>query len=245
MEGPPVRLIAQKLATFKNKRVLKASGNAKIEKEQTQGRVIEDIFPRGKNLFIQFPDFSLKIHFLMFGSYRINGDKHGASPRLSLICSDGTVNFYNSSVKIITNDDVEKLYPEELDIISPHWNPAKALHLTSQVQEQMVCDVLLDQNIFAGVGNIIKNEALFMAQIHPLSRVERIPEAQLQRLVSETRVFSLLFYDVVKQGDRLTPYLRIYRRRQCPLCESKVAMKKTGERHRMSSFCPSCQVLYQ
>jgi len=245
MEGPPGRLIAEKLATFKTKRVLKASGSAKIEKERTQGRVIEDIVSRGKNLFIQFPNFSLKIHFLIIGSHRINGDEDGASPRLSLICSDGTVNFYNCSVRITTNDDVDKLYPEELDIMSPHWNPAKALGLTSQVQEQMVCDVLLDQNIFAGVGNIIKNEALFLARIHPSSRVGRVPEAELKRVVSETREFSLLFYEVVKQGDRLTPHLRIYRKRQCPLCERKVAMKKTGERRRMSSFCPSCQVLYQ
>ena len=46
------------------------------------------------------------------------------------------------------------------------------------------CDVLIDQHIFAGVGNIIKNEALFRAAVRPLSVVSKIPEAGIDRVRS-------------------------------------------------------------
>ena len=37
--------------------------------------------------------------------------------------------------------------------------------------ERLICDVILDQLILPGVGNIIKNEALFDAGINPLTKV--------------------------------------------------------------------------
>ncbi|MFB0563658.1 MAG: hypothetical protein ACETWM_20860 [Candidatus Lokiarchaeia archaeon] len=66
MEGPSVRAVADKLADFKRKKVISATGNARIEKKNIEGKEISDIFSIGKNLFIKFSDFSIKIHFLMF-----------------------------------------------------------------------------------------------------------------------------------------------------------------------------------
>ena len=41
--------------------------------------------------------------------------------------------------------------------------------------EELVCDILLDQNIFTGVGNIIKNEVLFRIRLHPETKIKNIP----------------------------------------------------------------------
>ncbi len=49
----------------------------------------------------------------------------------------------------------------------------------------MICDALLDQEIFAGSGNIIKNESLFMARIHPESICYQIPDEQLKELLKD------------------------------------------------------------
>lgn len=244
VEGPSVRIVAEELAVFKGKTVQSVSGNAKIEKEVVEGKKIDDIFSRGKNLFIKFLDLSFKIHFLMFGSHRINEEKKEAMPRLSLIFGKGMLNFYNCSVKILSNDGVDRLYDEEIDITSDKWNPDKVLKLTMEMKDEVICDVLLDQNIFAGVGNIIKNEALFNAKLHPLSVVAKIPVEKLKEVISKTREFALLFYKVKKEGLRLNLYFKIYRKRECDPCKERVESKRTGKKRRISFFCPSCQVLY-
>lgn len=198
----------------------------------------------GKNLFVQFSDFSIKLHFLMFGSYRINEQREGMAPRLSLTLDTGALDFYNRSVRLVGNDEVDMLFPKEVDITSQRWNLRKVMSLTRQVQDKLVCDVLLDQSIFAGVGNIIKNEALSMARIHPLSVLGQIPDENLKGVVLKTREFSMRFCDVKKRGEELASYLSIYQKRKCPWCRGKIIVKKTGERQRKSHFCPSCQVLY-
>ena len=66
----------------------------------------------------------------MFGSYRINEEKKGAKPRLSLVFQRGMLNFYNCSVKILNNNDVDQLYDNEIDITSEKWNFDKVLKLS-------------------------------------------------------------------------------------------------------------------
>jgi endonuclease-8 len=244
LEGPPLRVIAEELAQLKGKYILKVSGNSKIQQERLQEQKDLDVFSWGKNLFLQFPEFSLKIHFLMFGSYRFNEERKGVVPRLSLAFSQDTLNLYNCSVKILSNSDVENLYDEELDIMSEKWNLTKIISLVSNLSEAYICDVLLDQNVFAGVGNIIKNEALFMSEVHPLSIVEKIPKKKLEGVASAARKFSLIFHRTAKNGESIRSHLTIYGKKKCPICGEKVAFQKTGKTKRISYFCPSSQILY-
>jgi len=244
LEGPPLRVIAEELSQLTGEFVAEVSGNSKIQMERLQGQKVLEVFSWGKNLFLQFPEFSLKVHFLMFGSYRFNEERKGVIPRLSLVFSQDTLNLYNCSVKILSNSDVEKLYDKELDIMSENWNLTKVISLVSNLSEAFICDVLLDQNVFAGVGNIIKNEALFMSEVHPLSVVEKIPKKKLENVANEARKFSLSFYRAVKKGDSIRSKLSIYGKKKCPLCEGKVLFKRTGKTKRISYFCPSHQRLY-
>jgi endonuclease-8 len=244
MEGPSLKVVADRLDSFKGKIVLSASGNARIEKSHLFGQKIKKIFTVGKILIIQFSRFSLKLHFLMFGSYRINEKREGMEPRLSLQFDGGQLNFYSCSVRMIENKEIKKMVDEEVDILSPKWKPQKVQALARKQKKELICDVLLDQDIYAGVGNIIKNEALFLSRIHPLSIVGKIPPGQLKKLTQEARQFSRLFYETRRSGYLIAGIQKIYRKKQCPLCHGKVIMKKTGHRHRMSHFCPQCQVLY-
>jgi endonuclease-8 len=245
MEGPSVKVITEKLAGFVGKMVTAAAGNARIEKEIFQGKEIKGIFSRGKNLVITFPDFTVKLHFLMYGSYRINEERVGVQPRLALrFDGDEMLNFYNCSVRILNTEQLEELNDEAFDILSENWKPDKVLEYVSKMKEELICDVLLDQKVFAGVGNIIKNEALFMAKLHPLSTVENIAEEKLKEVILSARAFSERFYDVRKRDDKLNTHLQIYRKKQCPVCNEKIIMKRTGKRLRISFCCPSCQILY-
>jgi len=244
LEGPPLRVIAEELSQLTDEYVTEVSGNSKMQKEQLIGQKVLQVFSWGKNLFLQFPQFSLKVHFLMFGSYRFNEERNMV-PRLSLVFSKDTLNLYNCSVKILSNSDVKNLYDKELDIMSENWNLAKVTGLVSSLSQDFICDVLLNQSVFAGVGNIIKNEALFKSEAHPLSVVERIPKKKLAGIASEARNFSLEFYQAVKKGDNIRSRLTIYGKKICPICGGKVVFRKTGKTKRISYFCPSHQKLYE
>ena len=231
MEGPPLKVIAETLSTFIGKKVILANGSAKIQYEAISGEDVQDVFTVGKNLFIQFAELTLRIHFLMFGSYRVNEIRKDQKPRLYMKFENDTLSFYNCPVSVLRNYELKKLYDKEVDIISNEWKSDKVISLASNMKDEYVCDVLLDQSVFAGVGNIIKNEALYMAGVHPLSIISKIPSEKLQEVVAKAREFSLLFYEVKKEGRGLDSYLRIYRQRQC-------------KKKRVSYFCTPFQTIY-
>ncbi len=156
MEGPSLYLAKSQLKPFKGKTILKVGGNTKIEKERLKGKIVKDIFAWGKHLLFQFEEFSLKVHFLLFGTFeaRVNkswvtGDYRKARvPRLALTFTNGEINMYNCSVKIIEDKNIKKTYDFSTDIMSPKWNPDQALKKVMMFPEEEIADVLLDQNVF-------------------------------------------------------------------------------------------------
>lgn len=63
---------------------------------------------------------------------------------------------------------------EDLDVCSPKFSFLRAESEIKQQKGRMLCDVLLDQAVLPGVGNIIKNEALFDSGLHPAVKVGEI-----------------------------------------------------------------------
>ena len=62
-------------------------------------------------------------------------------------------------------------YNWEVDVMADEWNASKADKKIKTIPEEKVCDILLNQDVFSGVGNIIKNEVLFLTRIHPESLI--------------------------------------------------------------------------
>ncbi len=77
---------------------------------------------------------------------------------------------YGASVKFI-EEPLENIYDRRVDVMSEQWDEKYVLKLMKADPTQMVTDALLDQNKFAGVGNIIKNEVLLRVHTHPESVV--------------------------------------------------------------------------
>jgi endonuclease-8 len=248
MEGPSLYLAARQLKPFKGKTVLSVAGNTKIEKERLLNKRVKNIFSWGKHLIIQFDDFALRTHFLLFGAFEaevnnttLTGDYRRAyTPRLQLDFENGIIKLFNCSVKFLETRNAKASYDFTVDIMSPRWDPDQAFESISAKPEAEIADLLLDQNIFAGVGNIIKNEVLWRVRIHPAMKVKDIPRSQLKELIAETKKFSLLFYKWRKVF-LLRKHLDIYQKSICPRCGAKVRREKTGKRNRISHFCPACQ----
>ncbi len=242
MEGPSLVIITEEMASFVGKKVLDLSGNTKIEKERICHKKIQNILSWGKHLIIQFDTFSIRVHFLMYGSYRINEKRENMSPRLSLVFKDQEINFYNCSIKFI-EEDLKKIYDWKIDIMSKKWDKNSVLEKVKFKQEDSVDDVLMNQDIFAGVGNIIKNEVLFNVKMHPESSMKNLKQERLKELISEARKYSLDFYKWKKEYT-LKKHWQIFRKQICPRCDIKVERRKTGKLERWSYFCNSCQIKY-
>ncbi len=248
MEGPSLVLAAEQLKPFINKTVLEALGNTKIGKERFLGKTTKDIFSWGKHLIIQFEDFALRTHFLLWGTFEaevlgksVTGDypKKG-NPRLLLKFKNGRVTIYNSSLKILETKYAKGEYDFSVDTMSESFDKEKALQKILQSPDEFIADVLLDQEIFAGVGNIIKNEVLFIKRINPHARVSKIPKVEIENLIEETVKFCFKFYDW-RRVFMLKKNLKIYRKSVCPVCNSKIKVEIMGKRMRKTFYCPICQ----
>jgi endonuclease-8 len=245
VEGPPLKVIAEELSFLAGATIISASGTAKIEKTVLEGKSIEKIYSRGKNLLSQFPESTIRVHFVMFGSYSVNNPKTNTTPSLSLKTQKAIIEFYRCSIKMLRNEEVDALFDEEVDIMSDNWNAKKVFELTLRQPKELICDLLLDQAIFAGVGNIIKNEALFSAGVHPLSITGKIPKEKIEEIINDARKFSKLFYTTRKNGQELKTHLKVYQKPRCPNSQQEVVRMVTGKRKRLSHFCPDRQFHYQ
>ena len=177
----------------------------------------------------------------MFGSYRINGEKD-AVPRLSLKFDKGVLNLYTCSVKFI-DEPLDEVYDWSADIMSDEWEPKNARKKLKSNPGLYACDALLDQNIFAGSGNIIKNEVLFRIKMHPLSIIGALPTAKLTRLITEARNYAFDFLRWKKEFE-LKKHWLAYNQKICPRDNNPLIKKHLGVNNRRTFYCEKCQKLY-
>jgi len=243
-EGPSILILKEAIDKFKNKKIIRAVGNAKIDLRLITGKKIIDIRTWGKQTLICLKDTTLRIHLLMFGSYSIDEQtKPAKSLRLGLTLSNGSVFFYTCSVKLLEGD-LDEVYDWEADVLSDQWNPVKARRKLKAMPDAMICDALLDQQVFSGVGNIIKNEVLYRTRLHPETLIADIPARKLSELINEARNYSFDFLKWKKEFV-LKKHWLIHTKKICPRCELPVIKKYCGKTKRRTFFCSNCQVKYK
>jgi len=243
-EGPSIVILAEQVRAFEGRTISAASGNSKqIPFDELPGQPILSLRSWGKHFLIELPLYTLRVHFLMFGSYRIDERKEGATPRLSLQFEEGgELNFYSCSVKLVEGE-LARAYDWRGDVMSEQWSPRLALKKLRENSERFACDVLLDQDIFAGVGNIIKNEVLFRLHIHPLSMVSKLPQGKLRELVKQARQYSFEF-KAWKLAFELKKHWQVHNRAVCPRCNIKLHRAYLGLTQRRTFWCERCQKRY-
>jgi endonuclease-8 len=241
-EGPSLVILRELAHSFAGQRILRAEGNSKIDKTRLVGTRIVALRTWGKHFLIELPGFAIRIHFLMFGSYCIN-ERKDRPPRLSLAFARGReLNFYSCAVRYIEGS-LDDEYDWRADVLSNAWDPRLARRKLQAMPETLVCDALLDQNVFAGVGNIIKNEVLFRIRVHPLSRVGQLPPRKLTELIEQARQYSFEFLEW-KKAFVLRKHWLAHTKRTCPRCDIPLKKAHLGTTDRRSFYCERCQVRY-
>jgi endonuclease-8 len=240
-EGPSIVILKEEAQQFAGEKILSAEGNTKIGKERMVGLNVRAFKSWGKHFLICFEGFTVRIHFMMFGSYRIN-ERRDRPERLSLKFENGELNFYSCSVRIV-EADAETVYDFSSDVLSDTWDPGKAEAKLAMIPDELVCDALLEQDIFSGIGNIIKNEVLYRIRIHPESLTGNLPPEKLKELKHEARNYSFDFLEWKKKYE-LKKHWLAHTKKVCLRCNLPIIRKQTGKKNRRSFFCNNCQALY-
>ncbi|MBB3804233.1 MULTISPECIES: DNA-formamidopyrimidine glycosylase family protein [Xanthomonas] len=244
-EGPSLVILREETAAFVGRNILHVSGNSKQDIARLEHQKVLALRTWGKHFLIECAQFSVRIHFLLFGSYRINEEKPNAVPRLRLEFSKGErLNFYACSVQFIDRP-LDEVYDWTADVMNPLWDPAQARRKLRAAPGMLVADALLDQTVFAGVGNIIKNEVLHRIRVHPESEVGALPARKLGELVTQARDYSFDFY-TWKKAFVLKKHYQVHTKASCPRDGAPLQYRKhLGKAGRRAFFCEVCQRLYR
>ena len=240
-EGPSLVILKEELQPFKGKKILAVSGNSKENIQQLKGKKIEDFKTWGKHFLVCFKGVTLRIHFMLFGKYSIN-EKKPNPVRLGLQFSQGEINFYNCSVKFIT-EPLDEVYDFTTDVMNDAWNAKAARKKLKAKPSTLVCDALLDQQVFSGVGNIIKNEVLYRVKIHPETEVGNLTVKKLNELIKEARNYSFDFLEWKKEFVLKKNWLA-HTKKICSRDGSPIVKKYLGKTNRRTFYCETCQVKY-
>jgi formamidopyrimidine-DNA glycosylase len=114
--------------------------------------------------------------------------------------------------------------------------------------------LLLDQHIVAGVGNIYADEALFYAGVHPQRRGDSLTETEIQRL--HEGIISVLTLGIEHGGTSFSNYrglwgeagknfnhVRVYQQEGKPCGRCGTVIERITLAQRSAHFCPGCQTL--
>lgn len=239
------------------------------------GQTLESVFTIGKELYVVFKESidgaeyenALRLHFGMNGSLNIrkaDNKSSGVAPwkqnkqvSLRLYFSDNKsrINILEAwDTNVSTRVSAEALRNKLCnlackDACSTMFNAQEVfVSLRRDGHSLSISDALLHQEIFPGVGNIIKVESLHRSQIDPRRIVGDISDAELRRLIRHARKFSMDWLNTGRAGTKL-----VYNQTVCGTCNGMtVKMQKIGGGNedggsakglmsRVTFWCVTCQ----
>ena len=228
------------------------------------GREITAVESLGKNLLIRFDNgLELRTHLRMNGSWhRYRPGERWRRPagraRLVLEVPGAVAVCFDAPVVELLEQRAESIHPSlgrlGPDLLAPEFDADEALRrLRDPVRARMsIAEALVDQRALAGIGNVYKNELLWIERVSPFAAVADLDDKTLTSLA--TRARRLLLANaapghgperVTTAGDRSAPGpLYVYGRsgRRCRRCRTPIASTRQGtDLPRTTYWCPTCQ----
>lgn len=243
-------------------RLASANDNAPVA-----GRVIEKLEARGKWLLIYFSgDLILVTHMLMSGSWHIYraGERWKRSrsqmrvlirtPQYEVVAFAVPVAEFHTARSLERCTAIPKLGP---DLLKGDFHEDEAKRRIRSHPDEEIGNVLLDQKVMAGIGNVYKSEICFVCGVHPFRLVSSLSERQIECLVdsarrlmaanvTETSSGQIVTYAGLRSTTRKadpTARVWVYRRKgeECRRCGSAIQMQRQGMGARSTFWCPQCQ----
>jgi len=265
-------------ALLKKGGVIKLPNSFEQFRKEIRGKKIEKIWRRGKNiLFDLSEDKTLLIHQKLTGHLLLGKWQFKNGNWQSLIKGPLAEDPWNRFLHLIfwLNDKrqlalsdvrkfakVELLGQEELkkELISFGPEPLEKDFTFEKFKKCLenkkgkIKQVLMDQTVIAGIGNIYSDEILWMAEIHPFKEASQLSEKELKNIYRAMR--EILPKAIELGGESIPDFRRIsgekggfdslrkvYRREgeKCSRCGTIIKRVKLAGRS--AHYCPTCQKL--
>lgn len=251
-EGDTIARAAASLRTWLVGRIVTAVDARNVAlKQRAQalvGREIDAVDARAKHLLICAGDLVVHSHMRMTGTWHVyTAGERWRKPRLAMrfVIEAGdrqAVCFNAPVVRLVPARElgaVPGLGSLGLDILTKPDPVAAAGRFDGVDQATPMGDVLLDQRVISGLGNIWRCETLWHARVHPGTPVGAVDRATREAMV---RTAERLMTASVRAGNH-RPRPEVYKRtgRPCRRCGTAIVSERTGRDNRTAYFCPTCQ----
>jgi len=213
------------------------------------GRTVEKCGSVGKHLLIWFSgDLILRTHMRMNGSWHLYpAGQRWRRPRRDMRVVVATADFeavafnvpvaeLHTGASLTRNEDLRHLGP---DLLAEEFDAAEAVRRMRERGSEAMADVLLNQRVMAGLGNIYKSEVLFLRGVSPFTPASALTDEELAGIIETARKVMRINVRPEGRGDRLWVYGRAGQ--PCRRCRTRIEMRKQGMDARVTFWCPQCQ----
>lgn len=238
-EGDSLRRTAERLSVLEGEVLAAESPHPRAAAlgiaARIDGKRLEHVEAIGKNVLLTFEGgVVVRSHLRMTGRWQVRaaGAARTGRPWLVLRGTSHEAVLWNGPVLEFGRGAVDRLGPDvlaqppDLDTMV-----ARARRLAAPGCE--LGDLLLDQRVAAGIGNMWRAEALFEARVSPWQHVGELGDAELRRI-----------FEVAAAMMRAGRKERLVYRRSglpCRRCGTQIAARRQGDDARTAYWCPSCQ----
>jgi len=241
-EGDSLHRAAQRLQALVGDRVEAESphprGLATGVAPRIDGRRLEAVEARGKNLLLRFEDgIVVRSHLRMSGRWQVRERDASVTGRPWLVLRGSRCQavLWNGPVL-----EVDRLRPLRVgpDILAEPLDLGGIIsRFRAEDAAREIGDALLDQRLVSGIGNVWKAEALWEARVSPWRRLGETTDDELRAVLEAAA--GLMRTSV--GGGRLRRH--VYRRvgRPCPRCGEAIRSRGQGDANRAAYWCPSCE----
>ena len=216
------------------------------------GATVTDVKPVGKHLLIRFDNgLAIHSHMRMQGAWHIYGRgekwRRPEWQAKALLETDDTVAVcFSAPVIDLVRDEKTKIGHLGPDIIGETWSAREVVARARAKNASAIGELLLDQRITAGIGNVYRCEALWQRRINPWTPTSELADDALQALFETARDQMKANLDTTIGRHRRFPgYGRgaVHGRggQPCPRCGTRIRVKAQGELARLTYWCPACQ----
>ena len=209
------------------------------------GATVMSVDPAGKHLLIRFSGgLSLHTHMRMRGAWHLyqpgeRWQRPAHQARAVLDFDDAVAVCFAAPVVDLVRDAGATVAHLGPDILGGTWRPEEVLSRVRVSAVATLGEMLLDQTLCAGIGNIYKCESLWTRRLDPWLSPAACDDATIRDLYLEAR--EQMRAHLTGAGIRRRA---VHGRagRPCPRCGAPIAVRAQGEHARMTFHCPRCQM---
>ena len=212
---------------------------ASIDAAQLDGRRLESAEAFGKNLVLRFEGgVVLRSHLRMSGRWTVRprGRAGAGRPWLVLRGATDEAVLWNGPVLELHARALARLGPDILAV--PPDFEAMLARIDRAESDRRLGDILQDQRLIAGIGNMWMAETLWRARLSPWQRLSDVTRADRVRALETA---AALMRASVDAGHDLRKNVHGRAGRGCPRCGTPIRSWGQGDANRIAYWCPVCQ----